>query len=84
VEHLPNIKSQKDRVKTNKVETLRNKSVKSELRTELKKAESAVETDKAAAVNAAFSAIDIAVRKGVLSKNAANRKKAKFAKRAAN
>ena len=39
---MPNIKSQKDRVVQAKKETLRNKAVKSNLKTVIKKADSAV------------------------------------------
>ena len=79
---MPNIKSQVKRVKTNADATLRNKSVKSSLRTSLKKAESAIGTDSATAVNSAYKAIDVACKKGVIHRNAANRKKAAIAKKA--
>ena len=79
---MPNIKSQKKRVKTNADATLRNKSVKSSLRTSLKKAESAIGTDSASAVSGAYKAIDVACKKGVIHKNTANRKKSAIAKKA--
>ena len=82
---MPNIKSQKKRVITNAKDTERNKAVKSNLKTALKKAEAAIASgteDKAAVVATAESAIDKALVKGVLSKNSANRKKSHIAKRA--
>jgi len=82
---MPNIKSQKKRVITNAKETARNRAVKSNLRTALKKAEAAIATegaDKAAVVSEASSVLDVAVRKGVMHKNAANRRKAAIAKKA--
>ena len=81
---MPNIKSQKKRVITNAKDTARNKAVKSNLKTVLKKAEAAIAAgvDKAAVVNSASSSIDQALKKGVLHKNAANRKKAQIAKAA--
>lgn len=82
---MPNIKSQKDRVKTNAIETSRNKAAKSNLHTALKKGEAAIVSegaDKAAIVAKASSVIDVAVRKGAIKKNAANHKKAAFAKKA--
>ncbi len=81
---MPNIKSQKKRVITNAKETARNKAVKSNLKTVLKKAEAAIAAgeDKAAVVSSASSTIDKALKKGVLHKNAANRKKAQIAKAA--
>ena len=82
---MPNIKSQKKRVITSKKENLRNKAVKSELKTALKKADAALSagSDNLETVSVVFSAIDKAARKGAVSKNAANRKKAAFAKAAA-
>ena len=82
---MPNIKSQKKRVITNRKATLSNKAVKSELKTTLKKAGAALTagSDNGETVAVAFSAIDTAARKGVLHKNTANRKKAAFAKAAA-
>lgn len=82
---MPNIKSQKDRVKTNAKETARNRAIRSNLRTALKKAEAAIAvegTDKAAVVREASSVIDVAARKGVIHKNAADRRKAAIAKKA--
>ena len=76
---MANIKSQKKRILTNEKARLRNKAVKSALRTESKKVHEAIEAgDREAAIAAALSAskqLDRAVSKGVLHKNqAANRK----------
>ena len=83
---MPNIKSAKKRVKVTAKKTLRNRMVKSALRTSVKKFEAAVAADAATAqvqLTATTSAIDKAVAKGVMHKNAANRKKARLAKRLA-
>ncbi len=82
---MPNIKSQKDRVEQTKKETARNKAIKSNLKTVVKKANSAIShssADKDASVKAAFSTIDKAASKGVLHKNTASRKVARLAKAA--
>ncbi len=81
---MPNIKSQIKRVKTSKKENERNKAVKSNLRSSLKKAEAAIApgSDNKAVVNDAYSTIDMAMRKGVIHKNTAARKKAAIAKKA--
>lgn len=76
---MANIKSQIKRNKQNESARLRNKSVKSALKTALRKAREAVAAgDKVAAVSAAAVArreLDQAVSKGVIHKNqAANRK----------
>lgn len=79
---MPNIKSAKKRVKVIEVKTLRNKMVKSALRTTVKKADTAIESgaqDKAAEFKAAVKSIDQAVSKGVLTKNAAAHKKSQLA-----
>ena len=82
---MPNIKSAIKRVKVNEKKHLRNRMVKSAMRTTVKKYESAVAAGSAdaALLSQTASAIDKAVAKGVVSKNAANRKKARMAKRLA-
>ena len=82
---MPNIKSAIKRVKVNEKRHLRNRMVKSAMRTTVKKYESAVAAGSAdaALLSQTASAIDKAVAKGVISKNAANRKKARMAKRLA-
>ena len=75
---MPNIKSAKKRVKVTAVKNLRNKSINSELKTEIKKANLAVESgaeNKAEAVRLAVKKIDQAAAKGILPKNTAARRK---------
>lgn len=76
---MANIKSQKKRVLTNEKARLRNKAVKSALKTAVKKVTTAVEAgDAAAAKDAALAAsklLDQAASKGVIHpKQASNRK----------
>lgn len=80
---MPNIKSAKKRVKVSEKKNLQNRMVKSSLHTSEKKFEAAMASDLTAAqaqLNATASAIDKAVAKGVIHKNAANRKKARLAR----
>ena len=82
---MPNIKSQKDRVKQTKKENASNKAVKSNLKTVIKKANIAVaagSADADKAVVEAVSTIDKAASKGVLHKNTAARKVSKMIKKA--
>ncbi|TGO04361.1 30S ribosomal protein S20 [Serinibacter arcticus] len=76
---MANIKSQKKRILTNEKARLRNKAVKSELKTYVRKTREAITAgDKdaaAAALSIASRKLDKAVSKGVLHRNqAANRK----------
>lgn len=76
---MANIKSQIKRVKTNEKARMRNKAVRTELKTAVKKVVAAVEAGDAAAANEAadhaYKLLDQAVAKGVIHKNqAANRK----------
>ena len=82
---LPNIKSAIKRVKVNEKKNLRNRMIRSAMKTNVKKYETAVAAGAAdaAMLSATASAIDKAAAKGVISKNAANRKKARMAKRLA-
>lgn len=81
---MPNIKSAKKRVKVNETKNLRNKAIRSNLKTTLKKANTAIEnhenTDEA--VRLAMKKIDQAVAKGILHKNTAARKKSAIARKA--
>ena len=80
---MPNIKSAKKRVKVSEKKNLRNRIVKSGVRTSVKKFDVAVEADPQNAqvqLSATVAAIDKAAAKGVMHKNAANRKKARLAK----
>ena len=76
---MPNIKSAKKRVKVIATKTLRNKAIKSELKTYVKKAQTA-EENKAEAVRVAIKKIDQAAAKGILHKNTAARKKSALAR----
>ena len=81
---MPNIKSAKKRVIVNENNAMRNKSVRSALRTAIKKADSAIAenaADKDVAVKAAVKSIDVATTKGILHKNNAARKKSALVKR---
>ena len=82
---MPNIKSAIKRVKVTEKKNLRNRMIKSAMKTNVKKYETAVAAGEAdaAMLSATASAIDKAAAKGVISKNAANRKKARMAKRLA-
>ncbi len=78
---MANIKSQIKRIRTNEAARLRNKAVKSELKTHIRRVRDAITSgDKDAAANALQSAttkLDKAVSKGVIHANqAANRKSA--------
>lgn len=80
---MPNIKSAKKRVLVSKARAARNKSANSALKTAIKKAHTAVETnaaDKEAVVRAAIKKVDQAQAKGLLHKNNADRKKSALAK----
>ena len=76
---MPNIKSSKKDVIRSKVAYEKNKADKSELKTNLKKYELALESGDKAAAEAAYKvalkAVDQAVNKGLLHKNNAARKK---------
>jgi small subunit ribosomal protein S20 len=83
---VANIKSQIKRNKQNEKARLRNKAVRSELRTRTKNAVTAAETgaeNAAEAERLAMKRIDKAATKGVIHKNAAARRKSRLAKRVA-
>ena len=80
---MPNIKSAKKRVLVSKTRAARNKSANSALKTAIKKAHVAAETnaaDKEAVVRAAIKKVDQAQAKGLLHKSNADRKKSALAK----
>ena len=79
---MPNIKSAIKRVSVTERKTLRNKMVKSATKTAMKKFDAAVvaKTANAEMLSAASAAVDKAAAKGVISKNAANRQKARMAR----
>ncbi len=82
---MPNIKSAKKRVLVTEKKTARNKAVKTEVKTEVKKFLTLVQSGDKAAATAKFpvtcSVIDSAVSKGVLKKNTAANKKSGLAKK---
>ena len=84
---MANIKSQLKRIKTNQKRTERNKAVKSELRTWVRKfREAAASGNKDAANDAlkmASKKLDKAASKGVIHKNQAANRKSAMAKKAA-
>jgi small subunit ribosomal protein S20 len=80
---MPNIKSAKKRVRINEAKAMRNKAVKSDLKTALKKADLAVANnadDKEVVIKTAIKKVDMACSKGILHKNNASRKKSALAK----
>jgi len=84
---VANIKSQIKRIKTNEKATARNKAVKSELKTAVRKTREAIASgDKAAAtatLQVASKKLDKAVSKGVIHENQAANRKSSIAKQVA-
>ncbi|MGP6171827.1 30S ribosomal protein S20 [Microbacterium sp. A196] len=84
---MANIKSQIKRIKTNEKATLRNKAVKSELKTHVRKTREAIASgDKAVAsatLQVASTKLDKAVSKGVIHENQAANRKSSLAKQVA-
>ena len=74
---MPNIKSAIKRVSVTERKTMRNKMVKSATKTAMKKFNTALTAE---TMVVAASAVDKAAAKGVISKNAANRQKARMAR----
>ncbi|AWW26014.1 30S ribosomal protein S20 [Acetobacterium carbinolicum] len=81
---MANIKSAMKRAKTNEISRLRNKMVKTNLKTSVKTFDLAVTEGNVEAAQEAFrlaaKKIDMAVTKGVLHKNTAARKKSTLAR----
>ena len=80
---MANIKSAKKRVLVNQTKAARNKSRNSAMKTAIKKAHVAAETnaaDKEAVVRAAIKKVDQACAKNLIHKNNADRKKSALAK----
>ncbi|HID93378.1 MAG TPA: 30S ribosomal protein S20 [bacterium (Candidatus Stahlbacteria)] len=75
---MPHTKSVAKRVRQNEKRRLRNKAVKSYVRTMIKRVLES--EDKEEALRKAYSALDKAVKKGVIHKNTAARKKSRLAK----
>ena len=83
---MANIASQIKRNKQNEKRRIRNKGVRSELRTRVKAAESAAAggaEDLEAAIRLAMKRIDKAAAKGAIHKNEASRRKSRLSKRLA-
>lgn len=81
---MANCKSAKKRILITKKKTLRNKSINSALKTQIKKADAALTSnaaDKEEIVKATIKKIDQAAAKGILHKNCASRKKSQLALR---
>ena len=80
---MPNIKSAKKRVKVNQTKAAINRTLKSSLKTSVKKASSVIAEGDPAAIGEAYRAvqkdIDHAVTKGILHKNTAARRKSRLA-----
>ena len=81
---MANIKSAKKRILVNRTKAARNKSIRSAVKTSIKKVEAAVQENNKAAAQAALteaiSTISKATSKGVYHKNNASRKIARLAK----
>jgi len=84
---VANIKSQKKRIKTNEKARLRNKDVKSAVKTAVRKFREAADAGDTAAATAlareANRTLDKAASKGVIHKNQAANRKSSISKRAA-
>lgn len=82
---MPNIESSKRQLRTDAKRTIRNKSVRTECKTSITKAEKLIKTGKAdeakAAVLTAASVLDKAVNKRVLHPNNVARRKSRLVKK---
>jgi small subunit ribosomal protein S20 len=80
---MANIKSAQKRIRVTEVKTLRNRMIKSSLKTTIKKFEAAVAGGNVEEAKVAFSntvkSLDMAASKGVIHKNMAARKKSRLA-----
>ncbi|MGL5575118.1 MAG: 30S ribosomal protein S20 [Sarcina sp.] len=80
---MANIKSAKKRIKVTATKTLRNKMLKSALKTAIKKFEVAVEAKNMEEAKVLYTAaartLDMSVSKGIVHKNMAARKKSRLA-----
>jgi small subunit ribosomal protein S20 len=84
---VPNIKSVAKDVIRSRARRLRNNAIKSRIKTAIKKTQSAIVAGDAVAVTSAMSLtvsiVDRAAKRGIIHKNAANRRKSRLMKRAA-
>ena len=76
---MANIKSAKKRIKVTEKKTLRNKMIKSALKTAIKKFEANNKAEAATLYVEAARALDMSASKGVVHKNMAARKKSRLA-----
>jgi small subunit ribosomal protein S20 len=85
MKNMPNIKSAKKRVKVIETKTLQNKIFKTQLKTDIKKYEAALEAGDVELAKVTYKAavkkIDQAAACGIIHKNAAARKKSQFTKK---
>jgi len=83
-EIMPNIKQQEKRMRKSEEQRLRNKAIKSALKTDIKKYEAAVASGDAESAEKAYNevsrALDKAASKGVIHKNKAANKKSRLYK----
>lgn len=81
---MPNIKSAKKRVLVTQTKTLQNKMFRTQLKTDMKKYQTAVAAGDVALAQETYKAavkkIDQAAARGIIHKNAAARKKSQFTK----
>ena len=81
---MANIKSQMKRIKTNEKARMRNRMIRSDLRTNIKKIETLIETEVKQAqemLPTIYKKIDKAVSKGIIHQNKANRLKSNISKK---
>jgi small subunit ribosomal protein S20 len=75
--------SAKKRIKQDRIRRMRNKGYKMHMKKKITATLSAAPDGKATALSEAYSAIDRAVKKGVIHKNTASRRKSRLAKKTA-
>lgn len=81
---MANIKSQMKRIKTNEKARMRNRMIRSDLRTNIKKIETLIDTEIKQAqemLPTIYKKIDKAVSKGIIHQNKANRLKSNISKK---
>jgi small subunit ribosomal protein S20 len=78
---VANTKSSIKRIRQNETRRLRNRTIRSQVRTAVKTARTTAGSDQRAAIADAIRALDKAVTKGVIHRNTAARKKSALARR---
>jgi small subunit ribosomal protein S20 len=81
-EKMANIKSAKKRVKTTAKKTLSNAPVRTKMKSAVKKMEKAPAEKKGSMLKKTIKSIDKALKKGLIKKNTAARKKSRLTKKA--